>query len=271
MSSKQRRKTVVSKYAALPACREPIVPLRSSIQRVQTDSALQTVVRQFLHPIALASTVNVVDFGRRRGLCLAATPNWNDMFKRLYGWLIALSQSASAPYALAAVAFAESSFFPIPPDVILAPMSLAKPRLAWRYALIATCASVLGGVLGYAIGALLYDTLGRWLIGIYGYGDRVAALRQAYATWGALVILIKGLTPIPFKLVTIVSGLLGYNFGLFVALSVLTRGARFFLLAAALNHFGDPLQVALERHFAAFLGILAAIIVIGFVIAAKVF
>jgi membrane protein YqaA with SNARE-associated domain len=98
----------------------------------------------------------------------------------------------------------------------------------------------------------------------------MAALRQAYANWGALVILIKGLTPIPFKLVTIVSGLLGYNFGLFVALSVLTRGARFFLLAAALNHFGDPLRLALERHFAAFLGILAAVVVIGFVIAAKV-
>jgi membrane protein YqaA with SNARE-associated domain len=193
------------------------------------------------------------------------------MFKRLYDWLIDLSQSAHAPYALAAVAFAESSFFPIPPDVILAPMSLAKPRLAWRYALIATLASVLGGVLGYAIGALLYDTLGRWLIGVYGYGDRVAALRQAYANWGALVILIKGVTPIPFKLVTIVSGLLGYNFGLFVALSVLTRGARFFLLAAALNHFGDPLRLALERHFAAFLAILAAVVVIGFVIAAKVF
>jgi len=192
------------------------------------------------------------------------------MFKRLYDWLMALSQSASAPYALAAVAFAESSFFPIPPDVILAPMSLAKPKLAWRYALIATLASVTGGMLGYAIGALLYDTLGQWLIGLYGYGDRIAALRQAYATWGALVILIKGLTPIPFKLVTIVSGLLGYNFGLFVALSVLTRGARFFLLAAALNHFGDPLRMAMERHFAAFLGILAAVVVIGFVIAAKV-
>ena len=116
-----------------------------------------------------------VDFGRRPRLCLAAIPNWNGMFKRLYDWLIALSQSASAPYALAAVAFAESSFFPIPPDVILAPMSLAKPQLAWRYALIAMLASVVGGMLGYAIGALLYDTLGQWLIGVYGYGDRIAA------------------------------------------------------------------------------------------------
>jgi len=193
------------------------------------------------------------------------------MFKRLYDWLIDLSERPSAPYALAAVAFAESSFFPLPPDVILAPMSLARPKLAWRYALIATLASVAGGALGYAIGALLYDTLGQWLIRIYGYGDRIAALREAYATWGALVILIKGLTPIPYKLVTIVSGLLGYNFALFLALSALTRGARFFILAAALNRFGDPARALLERHFAAFLGLLAAVIVIGFVIAAKVF
>ncbi len=193
------------------------------------------------------------------------------MFKRLYDWIIVLSQSERAPYALAAIAFAESSFFPIPPDVILAPMSLARPKLAWRYALIATLASVTGGMVGYAIGALLYDTLGHWLIAIYGYGDRMAALREAYAHWGALVILLKGLTPIPFKLVTIVSGLLGYNFGLFVLLSLLTRGARFFLLAAALNRFGDPLRLALERHFAVFLALIAIIIVMGFVVAAKVF
>lgn len=193
------------------------------------------------------------------------------MFKSLYRKIIALSESAHAPYALAAIAFAESSFFPIPPDVILAPMSLAKPRLAWRYALIATIASVLGGVVGYGIGALLFDTLGQWLIHVYGYADKMAALKETYAHWGALVILVKGLTPIPYKLVTIVSGLLGYNFALFVALSMVTRGARFFLLAGALNHFGDSLRLALERHFAVFLGIMAATIVAGFVIAARVF
>jgi membrane protein YqaA with SNARE-associated domain len=193
------------------------------------------------------------------------------MMKSLYSRIIALAESAHAPYALAAIAFAESSFFPIPPDVILAPMSLAKPRLAWRYALIATIASVAGGVVGYGIGALLYGTLGQWLIHVYGYADKMAALKETYAHWGALVILIKGLTPIPYKLVTIVSGLLGYNFALFVALSVLTRGARFFLLAGALNRFGDPLRVALERHFAVFLAIIAATIIGGFVIAARVF
>jgi membrane protein YqaA with SNARE-associated domain len=192
------------------------------------------------------------------------------MFKSLYDRVIALSESPQAPYALAAIAFAESSVFPIPPDVILAPMSLAQPKLAWRYAAIATVASVLGGVVGYGIGALLFDTVGQWLIHLYGYGEKMAALKETYARWGALVILIKGLTPIPFKLVTIVSGLLGYNFPLFVLLSIITRGGRFFLLAGALNYFGDPLRLALERHFAAFIALMAVTIVAGFFLAAHV-
>jgi membrane protein YqaA with SNARE-associated domain len=172
---------------------------------------------------------------------------------------------------LAAIAFAESSFFPIPPDVILIPMSLAIPRRAWRYATIATIASVAGGMVGYGIGALLYDTLGQWLIHLYGYADRMAALKETYARWGALVILVKGLTPIPYKLVTIVSGLLGYNFAIFVLLSIVTRGARFFILAGALNWFGDPLRLALERHFALFLGLIAVTIIVGFWVAARMF
>jgi membrane protein YqaA with SNARE-associated domain len=192
------------------------------------------------------------------------------MFKRLYQWVLSLSESPRAPAALAIIAFAESSFFPIPPDLILVPMSLARPERAWRYAAICTVASVAGGILGYAIGALLYDTIGQWLIHAYGYGDRVAALKETYARWGALVILLKGLTPIPYKLVTIVSGLLGYNFAIFVLLSIITRGARFFILAGALNLFGDTLKVALERHFALFMGIIAVTIVAGFWIAARV-
>ena len=191
------------------------------------------------------------------------------MFKRLYRWILSLSESRHAPFALAAVAFAESSFFPIPPDVILIPMSLAKPQRALRYAAICTVASVAGGALGYAIGALLYGTLGQWLINLYGYADRMAALKESYAHWGALIILLKGLTPIPYKLVTIVSGLLGYNFAIFIALSVVTRGARFFLLAGALNWFGDSLRVALERHFALFLGLIVVVIIAGFWIAAR--
>jgi len=190
------------------------------------------------------------------------------MFDSLYRRLIALSESPRAPYVLAAMAFAESSVFPIPPDVLLAPMALARPQRAWFYAAICTGASVVGGMLGYAIGALLFDTVGQWLIHAYGYGDKMVALQEAYQKWGALVILLKGLTPIPFKLVTIVSGLLGYNFPMFVLLSVITRGARFFIVAGALNLFGDPLRVALERHFAAFIVLSVLIIVAGFFLAA---
>ena len=192
------------------------------------------------------------------------------MFDRLYRWTLSLSESRHAPLALGAVAFAESSFFPIPPDLILVPMALAKPRMAWTYAAICTAASVLGGILGYAIGALLYDTLGQWLISIYHYGDKMDALRAAYAQWGWLVILVKGLTPIPYKLVTIMSGLLGYNFALFVLLSAITRGARFFIVAGLLNRFGDPIRGALERHFAAILIGFILLVAAGFYVATRV-
>ncbi len=193
------------------------------------------------------------------------------MFKRLYHWTLSLAESPRAPWALGAVSFTESSFFPIPPDVILVPMALARPDRALRYAAICTVTSVAGGVLGYAIGALFYETVGKWLIGLYGYGDRIEDLRVFYATWGALFILIKGLTPIPYKLVTIVSGLLGYNFWLFVLLSAITRGARFFLLAGLLNKFGEPIKRLLDRHFAVFLGLILAAVVGGFWLAARMF
>jgi len=194
-----------------------------------------------------------------------------DMNNSLYARVRSLAEGPHAERALAAVAFAESSFFPIPPDVLLAPMALANPKRAWRYALIATIASVIGGMLGYAIGAMLYSTVGHWLINVYGYGAKMEALKQTYAQWGWLVILIKGATPIPYKLVTIVSGLLGYNFALFVALSVVTRGVRFFLVAGVLHLFGEPLRTALERNFAAALAGFVALVVAGFVIAIKVF
>ena len=192
------------------------------------------------------------------------------MFKSLYRWTLALSERRHAPLALGAVAFAESSFFPIPPDLILVPMALARPQRAWFYAAICTVASVLGGMLGYAIGALLYDTLGQWLISVYHYADKMEAMRDAYARWGWLLILIKGLTPIPYKLVTIVSGLLGYNFALFVLLSVITRGARFFILAGLLNRFGDPIRGALERHFAAIVIGFVLLVAVGFYVATHV-
>lgn len=191
------------------------------------------------------------------------------MFKRLYDWTLALAESPRAPYALGAVSFAESSFFPVPPDVILLPMAAARPDQAWRYALICTVTSVLGGMLGYAIGALFYETAGQWIIHLYGMESKMDALRAQYQHWGWAVILIKGLTPIPYKLVTIVSGLLGYDFLLFVALSAITRGARFFLIAGLMNRFGEPIKALLDKHFATVMIALIVIVVGGFWMAAK--
>ncbi|MBX9739602.1 MAG: DedA family protein [Beijerinckiaceae bacterium] len=193
------------------------------------------------------------------------------MFKRLYHWTLSLAESPRATWALGAIAFAESSFFPIPPDVILVPMSLAKPKRAWFYAGLCTICSVAGGILGYAIGWLLWDTVGSWLINLYGYAARMDAVKAGYDQWGWLFILVKGLTPIPYKLVTIVSGLLEYNFFLFVLLSIITRGARFFLLAGLLNKFGEPIKRMLERHFATFMILIVVMIIGGFWLAGKMF
>jgi membrane protein YqaA with SNARE-associated domain len=171
------------------------------------------------------------------------------MLRRLYDWTLALSARPSAPYALGIVSFAESSFFPVPPDVMLVPMCLAKPERAWFYALICTITSVLGGLLGYAIGALLYDSVGAWLFRFYGLTEGAEAFRASYAHYGHWIILGKGLTPIPFKLVTITSGFAGYNLFWFVVLSIVTRGARFFILALLLSRFGPSIRGLIDRHF----------------------
>ena len=187
------------------------------------------------------------------------------MLRNLYDKVIALSESRHALPTLAAVSFAESSFFPIPPDVILVPMALAKPEKARLYALVCTIASVLGGMLGYAIGAFLYDTVGHWLISAYGYGEGVEAFRAAYAKWGAWIILIKGMTPIPYKIVTIASGAAMFSFPVFLAASIVTRGARFFLLAFLLRRFGPPIRDFIERRLTLVTTGAAAGIVVGFV------
>src|SRR5271157_5416333 len=131
------------------------------------------------------------------------------MLRRLYNWCINAAGKPHATWILAAVSFAESSFFPVPPDTMLVPMALARPERACYYAAVCTAASVVGGMLGYAIGAYLYESVGLWLISLYGYGNKVEAFREAYAHWGSWIILIKGLTPIPYKIVTITSGFAG--------------------------------------------------------------
>jgi membrane protein YqaA with SNARE-associated domain len=193
------------------------------------------------------------------------------MLRDLYDKVIELSKGPNALPTLAVVSFAESSFFPVPPDIILVPMALANPEKARLYALVCTVASVLGGLLGYAIGALLYDTLGKWLISLYGYGDSIEAFRAAYAHWGAWVILIKGMTPIPFKIVTIASGFAGYDLFMFVILSIITRGARFFLEAELLRIYGEPIRGFIEKRLTLVTTGFVAAVVGGFLIAKYAF
>jgi len=191
------------------------------------------------------------------------------MLKRIYDWCIDAAHKPYALWIMGAVSFAESSFFPVPPDVMLIPMSLARPQRAWLYAMVCTVTSVLGGIVGYAIGALLFDSVGQWLIQVYGLGGKVDAFRASYAEWGAVIILLKGLTPIPYKLVTITSGFAGYNLLLFILCSIVARGGRFFIVAILLNRYGDWIRVRIEKHLGLVVAIGAAVLVLGFVIAVK--
>jgi membrane protein YqaA with SNARE-associated domain len=193
------------------------------------------------------------------------------MLRRLYDWCIAAADKPYATWLMGLVSFVESSFFPIPPDVMLIPMSLARPERAWFYATVCTLTSVAGGVLGYFIGAVLYDSVGAWLIHLYGYGNKVEAFREAYAQWGTWIILIKGVTPIPYKIVTIASGFAGYNFFLFVVLSLVARGMRFYLLAFLLNRYGDQARVILEERLGFWVTLGAVVLVAGIVAALYLF
>jgi membrane protein YqaA with SNARE-associated domain len=192
------------------------------------------------------------------------------MLKRLYDWFIAAADKPSALWIMGAVSFAESSFFPIPPDVMLVPMSLARPKRAWLYAVVCTLTSVAGGIVGYAIGAGLYDSVGLWLMHLYGLTDKVEAFRASYAEWGAWIIIGKGLTPIPYKLVTITSGFAGYNVWLFILCSLIARGGRFFIVAVLLNRYGDVIRAEIERRLGFWVAVGAAVLVLGFVIAFKI-
>ena len=193
------------------------------------------------------------------------------MLRRLCDWCIDTAGKPHAAWVLGAMSFAESSFFPVPPDVMLIPMSLARPERAWFFATICTLTSVAGGLLGYFIGAVLYDTVGLWLIHLYGYGDKVETFRAGYTQYGALIILLKGLTPIPYKLVTISSGFAGFNLPLFVILSLITRGARFFVEAFLLNRYGARARYIIEKRLGLWTGLAAVGVVIGFIVVVRAF
>jgi membrane protein YqaA with SNARE-associated domain len=190
------------------------------------------------------------------------------MLRRLYNWTLSLAGHRHAFWALGGVAGAESSFFPLPPDILLIPMVLANREKAYMLAGWCTITSVLGGVLGYAIGYFLYDTVGLWIMQLYGSGDAIETFRHAYNEYGAWIILLKGVTPIPYKVVTIASGFAGYDFWLFLILSLITRGIRFYVVTFLLVRYGEPIRAFIETRLEIATTIML-VVVIGGLIATK--
>lgn len=187
------------------------------------------------------------------------------MLRGWYDWVIRMSEHPRALWYLFGVSFAESSFFPIPPDLMLIPMVIAQRAKAWLIAGVCTIASVAGGLLGYAIGFFLLESVGKWLLALYGMSGGIEEFQEWYAHWGLWVILIKGLTPIPYKLVTIASGAAHFDLLTFTAASLVTRAGRFYLVAGILYLIGQPARVFVEKHLTAVTTGLAAVIVLGFV------
>src|SRR5215510_11747969 len=188
------------------------------------------------------------------------------MLQGLYSRTLALAASRHAMWTMAAISFAESSFLPLPPDFLLIPMTLAQPRRAWLIAVVCTVTSVLGGFVGYAIGYFLFDAVGRPVLEFYNAMGRYEALKGAFAEWGVWIIILKGLTPIPFKLVTIASGVVEFNLLTFTVASLVSRSLRFFLLAALLWRFGEPVREFIERRLMLVTSAVAAALVGGFLV-----
>ena len=184
--------------------------------------------------------------------------------RRLYDRVLRLAASPRAELWLVLVSFAESSFFPVPPDALLIPMVVARPRRAVRYALLCTAASVAGGAFGYYIGYALFASVAEPVIRFYGYGPAVERFRDGYAQYGAAIILLKGLTPIPYKIVTITSGFARFDFGVFLLASAATRGLRFFLEALLLRRYGEPVRLFIERRLGLVTWASLGVIVLGF-------
>ena len=188
------------------------------------------------------------------------------VLRKTYDRVIALAERPSAPLWLFGIAFAEASFFPLPPDVLFIPLALATPKRAFWLAAITTLGSVLGGALGYAIGFLFLAKLAQPIVHFYHYDHAFAAFQAKFAQYGVWVILIKGLTPIPYKIVTIAAGAAAFNFPLFMGASLITRGGRFFLEAVLLRYFGEPARDFIEQRLGLVTGIVAVSIVAGFLI-----
>jgi membrane protein YqaA with SNARE-associated domain len=186
------------------------------------------------------------------------------MIRRLYNWTLALADSPYALWALAFVAFLESSVFPIPPDIIMIPMILARPSRAFLIAGVALVASVTGALLGYYIGASLFDVVGKPMLEFYGKTDAAEQFNQRFQDWGAWAVLTAGITPFPFKVITIMSGWTGLNLGVFIISSIIARGLRFFIVAALLWKFGAPIRDFIERRLGLMFTLFVVLLLGGF-------
>jgi membrane protein YqaA with SNARE-associated domain len=189
------------------------------------------------------------------------------MLRALYDWTMRLAASRGATPALATVSFIESSVFPIPPDALLVPMVIADRRKAWWYAFVCTVTSVAGGIAGYFIGLLLFELVGRPVLAFYGYMDRFETFQETYNAWGAWAVLIAGVTPFPFKVITIASGATQLSLPVFIVASIVARGIRFFAVAGLLYLFGPPIRRFIEERLGLVFTLGLVLLIGGFVVA----
>jgi membrane protein YqaA with SNARE-associated domain len=186
------------------------------------------------------------------------------MIRRLYDWTLSLVDTPYALWALAAVAFIESSVFPIPPDVLMIPMILARPNRAFAIAGVALLASVLGGMLGYAIGAFAFESIGQPILTSLGKADSMAEFSTRFNDMGFWAVLVAGVTPFPYKVITIMSGWTGMPLGTFIVTSIIARGLRFFIVAALLWKFGAPIRDFIERRLGLIFTLFCVLLIGGF-------
>ena len=187
------------------------------------------------------------------------------MMRRLYDWMMNLARSDRAPHALFAVSFIESSFFPIPPDVMLIPMVIAQRLKAWWYATIATIGSVIGGAFGYAIGYFAFESIGKPILEFYGKSESFGEFTQWFNEWGVWILIAKGWTPFPYKVLTITAGVTQMPFLEFMLASVVARAMRFYLVAGLLYFFGEPIRDFIEKRLTLVTSVFVVLLVGGFV------
>ena len=193
------------------------------------------------------------------------------MMRRMYDWMMGMARSDKAPHALFTVSFIESSFFPIPPDVMLVPMVLAQRMKAWWFATVATLGSVLGGAAGYAIGYFFFEALGQPILAFYGKADSFDQFAQWFNEWGVWILIIKGMTPFPYKVLTITAGVTKMPFLEFMIASVVARAMRFFLVAGLLYWFGEPIRDFIEKRLSLVTTLFVVALVGGFIAVKYVF